>query len=264
MIYLDQISKTFPGGEIALRSTTLHFEKGSFTVLLGPSGAGKSTLLRTINLLHRPTSGRIRIEGLGYLERKQGLLLRRHRRSTAMIFQSHQLIGRFSALQNVVTGCLGQHGSLRTLLPFPRKDKFRALECLDRLGLLEKANERVDNLSGGQRQRVGIARGLVQQPQIMLADEPVASLDPATGTKTLSLLKGICKEDGLTAVVSLHQIEMALRYADRIVGLCRGEVIFDGPPGRLAEKDIDRIYKTKNESNTETDCKKSDSERYAA
>jgi phosphonate transport system ATP-binding protein len=245
MIELEQISKTFPGGETALHPTTLAFEKGSFTVLLGPSGAGKSTLLRMINLLHRPSSGRLRVEGFGQLEKASGLILRQHRRSTAMIFQSHQLIGRFSVLENVLIGCLGKHSSLRTLLPLSRKEIKNALGCLDRLEILDKANERVDNLSGGQRQRVGIARGLVQNPRIMLADEPVASLDPVTSEKTLKLMKTICKEDGLTAIVSLHQLDLAIRFADRIVALCKGRVIYDGLPESLDNTHIEKIYRSK-------------------
>jgi len=264
MIELDQISKTFPGGETALHPTTLTFEKGSFTVLLGPSGAGKSTLLRIVNLLHRPSSGQLSVEGLGSLEKTSGLTLRQHRRSTAMIFQSHQLIGRFSALENVMIGCLGQYGPFRTLLPLPKKEKIYALECLDRLEILEKANDRVDNLSGGQRQRVGIARGLVQNPRIMLADEPVASLDPASSEKTLMLMKTICKEDGLTAIVSLHQLELAIRFADRIIGLCKGEVIYDGPPDYLEKTHIAKIYGSIDSKQMGENAKDRTSEKHAA
>jgi phosphonate transport system ATP-binding protein len=233
----------------ALHSTNLEFETGSFNVLLGRSGAGKSTLLRCINLLNDPTTGEIDVEGLGVVN-KQRSIQRQHRRNTAMIFQQHQLVSRHSALQNVLMGRLGHYHPLRTLLPFPRADKLLALECLDRVGLIEKALERADNLSGGQQQRVGIARGLAQQPTVLLADEPVASLDPATSHRVLSLLHRICKEDGLTAIVSLHQVELSQEYADRIIGLAEGHVVFDSQKQVLDDVSIDRIYNGEPQADT--------------
>lgn len=203
-------------------------------------------------------------DGFGQLEKASGLILRQHRRSTAMIFQSHQLIGRFSVLENVLIGCLGKHSSLRTLLPLSRKEIKNALGCLDRLEILDKANERVDNLSGGQRQRVGIARGLVQNPRIMLADEPVASLDPVTSEKTLKLMKTICKEDGLTAIVSLHQLDLAIRFADRIVALCKGRVIYDGLPESLDNTHIEKIYRSKESQPAGESTTYGTSEKHAA
>jgi phosphonate transport system ATP-binding protein len=241
MIALRNISKQYSNGLRALHSTDLEFEAGSFNVLLGRSGAGKSTLLRCINLLNDPTTGEIDVEGLGIVNRQRSIQ-RQHRRNTAMIFQQHQLISRHTALQNVLIGRIGHYHPLRTLLPFPRADKLLALECLDRVGLIDKALERADNLSGGQQQRVGIARGLAQQPNILLADEPVASLDPATSHQVLSLLHKICKEDGLTAIVSLHQVELSQRYADRIIGLTEGHVVFDSQKQVLDEASINRIY----------------------
>ena len=160
--------------------------------------------------------------------------MRAHRRRTGMVFQQHQLIGRLSVLANVLTGRLGYHSGLRTLLPFSAAEKRLALAAIERVGLLDHALRRADQLSGGQQQRVGIARALAQQPAIVLADEPVASLDPATAERVLALLHRICREDGITAVVSLHQLEFARRFADRIVGLARGEVVFDGPPASSA------------------------------
>jgi phosphonate transport system ATP-binding protein len=241
MIALRDISMQYSNGLRALHSTDLEFEAGSFNVLLGRSGAGKSTLLRCINLLNDPTTGEIDVEGLGVVNKRRSIQ-RQHRRNTAMIFQQHQLITRHSALQNVLMGRLGHYHPLRTLLPFPRADKLLALECLDRVGLIEKALERADNLSGGQQQRVGIARGLAQQPDILLADEPVASLDPATSHQVLSLLHKICKEDGLTAIVSLHQVELSQEYADRIIGLADGHVVFDSQRQVLDDDSIDKIY----------------------
>lgn len=241
MISLNKISVEYQAGLVALQPTTLDFKKGKFTVLLGSSGAGKSSLLRCINALVRPTTGSIGVPEIGD-PLASFSALRRHRRNTAMIFQQHQLIGRLSVLQNVLVGRLGFHSTLRSLLPLPRADKHFALECLDRVGLFDKALQRVDNLSGGQQQRVGIARGLVQRPKIMLADEPVASLDPASSHRVLSLLRRVCKEDGLTAVVSLHQLEFAKEYADRIVALAEGHVIFDGTPPQLDDEICHQIY----------------------
>jgi len=241
MITMKQVSMGSPKGFVALNPTSLCFEKGSFTVLLGPSGAGKSTLLRCINFLNLPSSGTVSVEGLGLLNGNRGLL-RSHRRRTAMIFQQHQLIDRYTALDNVLIGRVGNHSALRTLFPLPQQDHLLALESLDRVGLLHKAMERVDKLSGGQQQRVGIARGLAQRPAIILADEPVASLDPATSEKVLSLLYSICKEDGLTAIVSLHQVELAKTYADRIIGLANGEVVFDGKSQDLTPELLETIY----------------------
>lgn len=240
MINLEQVSVTYPGGLTALQPTSIEFREGEITVLLGASGAGKSTLLRCLNYLTRPSSGTITVVGLGPLSQRSSLL--QHRRRTGMIFQQHQLIGRLSVLQNVLTGRLGYHSTLRSLLPLSRADQRIALEALERVGLLEKALERVDNLSGGQHQRVGIARAIAQQPAIVLADEPVASLDPHTAERVLDLLRAICTEDRIPAVVSLHQIELAKRFADRVVGISAGHVVYDGAPEALTDSDLRRIY----------------------
>jgi phosphonate transport system ATP-binding protein len=159
-----------------------------------------------------------------------------------MIFQQHQLISRHTAWENVLLGRLAYYSTWRSLLPLPRRDQVLALECLERVGLLDKAMERVDALSGGEQQRVGIARALAQQPRLILADEPVASLDPATAQKIMDLLQDICQQDGITAIVSLHQVEFALNYADRIVALAKGRVVFDGSPGDLTPARLEAIY----------------------
>ncbi|WP_371134534.1 phosphonate ABC transporter ATP-binding protein [Phreatobacter sp.] len=242
MITVEALSVSYGQAAPALKSTTLSFERGAFTVLLGASGAGKSTLLRALNGLVKPTSGKVVTADFGPLS--SGANLRSHRRRTGMIFQQHQLIGRSSVLENVLMGRLGYHNSLRTLFPFGRDERLRALSAIERVGLIEYALRRADQLSGGQQQRVGIARALVQQPDIILADEPVASLDPATAEAVLSLIHGIAKQDGLTAVVSLHQLDFARRFADRIIGLAHGEVVFDGKPTDLSELDITRLYQT--------------------
>jgi phosphonate transport system ATP-binding protein len=162
-----------------------------------------------------------------------------------MIFQQHQLIVTQTALKNVLLGRLGEYGSLRSLFPLPRHEQEFALECLERVGLLDKALERVDNLSGGQQQRVGIARAIAQKPQVILADEPVASLDPATADRVLSLLRSIAKEDVIPAIVSLHQVDLAREYADRIIGLSEGSVVFDGGPQKLSSDVLRQIYRKK-------------------
>ena len=242
MITVEAMSVSYGQAAPALKPTTLSFERGAFTVLLGASGAGKSTLLRALNGLVKPTSGTVTTADFGTLS--GGASLRNHRRRTGMIFQQHQLIGRSSVLENVLMGRLGYHGSLRTLLPPGREERLKALAAIERVGLIDYALRRADQLSGGQQQRVGIARALVQQPDVILADEPIASLDPATADAVLSLIHGIAKQDGLTAVVSLHQLDFARRFADRIIGLARGEVVFDGRPADLGELDITRLYQT--------------------
>ncbi|MBM3527194.1 MAG: phosphonate ABC transporter ATP-binding protein [Alphaproteobacteria bacterium] len=240
MIRTEQAEVVYPNGTRALAATSLTFAPGAFTVLLGPSGAGKSTLLRSLNGLVRLTAGKVVAEEADDLREPHAL--RRHRRRTGMVFQQHQLIGRATVLANVLTGRLGYHSGLRTLLPFSATEKRRALDAVARVGLIEYALRRCDQLSGGQQQRVGIARALVQEPALILADEPVASLDPATAERVLSLLHGICKADGIAAVVSLHQLEFARRFADRIVGLAKGAVVFDGSPSKLGRAETLRIY----------------------
>ncbi len=243
LMQLRELQVRFPGGTQALEPTTLSVAAGEFLVLLGASGAGKSTLLRCLNGLVQPTGGELRLQGApgGVLTPRH---LRAHRRACGMVFQQHHLIGRQSALANVLMGGLSRHHALRTLWPWGRAEQVRALECLDRVGLLDKALARADTLSGGQQQRVGIARALMQAPRLLLADEPVASLDPATAEGVMSLLHGICKSDQLTAVVSLHQVELARRFADRIVGLRGGRVVFDGPPAALTPEHESGLYTT--------------------
>ena len=249
MLRVNNISVIYPGGATALHSTSIDFSRSEFTVILGSSGAGKSTLLRCLNYLIQPTNGEIIVEGMGRLENNSQL--RKYRRRTAMIFQQHQLIARRSVLQNVLVGRIGYYSTVRSLFPLPKQEVHRALECLDRVGLLHKANERVDSLSGGEQQRVGIARALTQQPQLILADEPVASIDPVTATRVLSLLRTICKEDNIPAVVSLHQVDFARSYADRIIGLTNGRIVFDGRSEELTNDVLNQIYHNSESGNKE-------------
>lgn len=241
LLSLRDVAVTYPGGHAALLPTQLDLRAGSFVVLLGASGAGKSTLLRCLNGLVQPTAGSVSVSDLpGSL--LNGRSLREHRRRCGMVFQQHHLIGRLSVLDNVLMGRLGAQSAWASCWPWRRADKQQALAAIERVGLLDKALARADTLSGGQQQRVGVARALVQRPRLLLADEPVASLDPATARGVLRLLHDICRHDPLTAVVSLHQVELALEFADRIVGLRQGRVVFDGPPDQLTPAAQARLY----------------------
>ena len=242
MISLNKLGVTYPNGIEALHNISVQLNQGEFTVILGSSGAGKSTLLRCINFLTYPTSGKIIIEGNGDLNHPK--ILQKHRQRTGMIFQQHQLIPRQTALKNVLVGRLGYHSTLRSLFPLPKTDQYIALNCLERVGLLEKALTPVQALSGGQQQRVGIARALAQKPKFILADEPIASLDPASSHQVLSNLQKICQEDRIGALISLHQVDLALQYAQRIIGLGKGTILFDCNPSEIKKQQLEEIYQT--------------------
>jgi phosphonate transport system ATP-binding protein len=240
VVHTDAVAVVYNNGVKALQATSVGFRKAEFTVLLGASGAGKSTLLRTLNGLIKPSSGKVVSSLSGDIARLAGL--REHRRQTGMIFQQHHLIGRLSVLDNVLLGRLGYYSAWATLVPWSRAEKECALAAIERVGLLDRALQRADQLSGGQQQRVGIARALSQQPKLLLADEPIASLDPATSEHLLGLLHGICRNDGLTVIVSLHQVDFARRFADRIVGLKAGAVVFDGTAEQLSDDLAQSLY----------------------
>jgi len=239
-IELTNVEVTYGKEFLALKPVDIAFYDDQITVLLGPSGAGKSTLLRAINHLVRPSAGTVAVRDVGPL--KSAKAVRAHRQRTGMVFQQHQLIARLTALQNVLLSRVGTYSFLRSLLPLPASEREWALECLDRVDLFDKALQRCDALSGGQQQRVGIARAIAQQPHIILADEPVASLDPASSVRVLTLLRDVCRQDGIPAIISLHQLEYARQFADRIVGLSHGAVVFDGPPSGLTEQMLEQIY----------------------
>jgi phosphonate transport system ATP-binding protein len=236
------LTKTYPNGTRALSGIDLECERGEFAVLIGLSGSGKSTLLRCINRLVEPTSGTITFDGLD-VTAAQGAALRRIRRRIGMIFQQFNLVRRNSVFANVLAGRLGYRSLWRTLTFRPtRQDIALAFENLERVGIVDKAYARADSLSGGQQQRVGIARALMQQPDLMLADEPVASLDPATSHSVMKYLEEINKRDGITVICSLHFLSLARRYGTRVIALKGGAIAFDGKPVEIDERRFRDIY----------------------
>lgn len=242
MIEFHDVSKVYPNGTIGLNKLNFTIHKGEFVVIVGLSGAGKSTLLRSINRLHEITTGEISIDGKSITAAK-GKELRHIRRDIGMIFQSFNLVKRSSVLRNVLSGRVGYHSTLRTVLGlFPNQDVKLALNALDRVNILEKAYSRADELSGGQQQRVSIARALAQEAKVILADEPVASLDPLTTKQVMDDLKRINQDLGITTVVNLHFIDLAREYATRIIGLRAGEIVFDGTVEEATDEVFAEIY----------------------
>lgn len=240
MIDIRGLSKSYGDFE-ALHHIDLHVERGEFVVILGASGAGKSTLLRCINQLTLPTRGEVRVDGKAAAGDRASV--RRLRRDVAMIFQHYNVVPRLSVLKNVLTGRLGSiSGPLSWLQLFPAADITLARECLARVGLEQKEDVRTDTLSGGQKQRVGIARALAQQPKVILADEPVASLDPKTSRTVLEYLLQASRDFGITVLCNLHQVEYAREFGQRIVGVAHGRVVFDGPPQQLTDDVLHLIY----------------------
>src|SRR5712692_7860815 len=242
IVSIKDLVKTYPSGTRALDGISLDIQRGEFVVLIGLSGSGKSTLLRCINRLVEPTSGRIVFDGTD-VTAASGAELRRIRRRIGMIFQQFNLVKRVSVFGNVLAGRLGYRSSWRTIVSRPSRDDVAlAFENLGRVGIVDKAYARADALSGGQQQRVGIARALMQQPELMLADEPVASLDPATSHSVMKYLEEINKKDGITVICSLHFLSLARRYGTRVVALKGGTVAFDGRPADIEERRFKEIY----------------------
>lgn len=242
LLEIEALVKLYPGGIRALDRVSLSVEKGEFLVVIGLSGSGKSTLLRCINRLIEPSSGRISFDGADVL-RAGSAELRRLRSQIGMIFQHFNLVKRRSVMENVLNGALGsERGALATLGLFSRERRDEALAALARVGIEHLAWQRGDELSGGQMQRVAIARALMQRPKLLLADEPVAALDPATSDSVMAHLERLNKEDGLTVVASLHFLSLARRYATRVVALRDGRIAFDGPPGEIDAARFASIY----------------------
>lgn len=242
MIVFDHVSKTYPNGYQALKDINLTIEQGEFVAIIGLSGAGKSTLVRTINRMHDITDGTLTVDGVNVMELK-GARLRQFRRNIGMIFQSFNLVTRTTVIKNVLTSRVPELPFWRALLgAYPKKDKLEALEALDKVGILDKAFVRADQLSGGQQQRVALARTLAQNPKIILADEPVASLDPVTAKQVMDDFRRINREMNISVLINIHHVDLALQYADRVIGIKAGEVVYDGPASEVNEAVLAEVY----------------------
>ena len=242
MLSVENLTKTYDNKVLALDNVSFQAPPGQFLVVIGLSGSGKSTLLRCINRLVEPTSGRIIWKGVDVTAASQDEL-RHIRRRIGMIFQQFNLVTRSSVLTNVLSGRLGYVNPAWSLINrFPKEDVERARQKLDRVGIADKATSRADELSGGQQQRVGIARALMQEPELMLADEPVASLDPVLAHSIMQYLEQINKEDGVTVICSLHFLDLVQRYADRVIALKDGKLVFEGLPHEIDDRRFKDIY----------------------
>ncbi|MYL22924.1 phosphonate ABC transporter ATP-binding protein [Vreelandella massiliensis] len=242
MLTLNGVGKRYSTGDRALNNIELTLPNGQVMALIGPSGAGKSTLIRCVNRLVEPSEGNIRLDGME-LTSLSGQKLRQARRAMGMIFQEYALVDRLSVMENVLSGRLGYVGFWRSFARrYPQEAVAEAFRLLERVGLAHAMDKRADALSGGQRQRVGIARALLQSPKLLLVDEPTASLDPKTSRQIMRLIRELCAERGLAAIINIHDVALAQQFADRIVGLRAGEIVFDGPPSELTAEMLTTIY----------------------
>ena len=242
MIKFEHVSKTYPNGVKGLQDINLEIEDGEFVGIIGMSGAGKSTFIRTINRLNDITEGKLTVDGVE-ISNLKGKALRRFRRKGGMIFQSYNLVPRITVIRNVMSSLVPDMPLWRVILGlFSKNDKMRALEALDRISMLDKAFVRTDQLSGGQQQRVSLARTLAQNPSVLLADEPVAALDPVTAHEVMDDFKRINDELGQTVLINIHHVDLALDYAKRIIGIRSGRVVYDGPVSGVTQEILDNIY----------------------
>ena len=242
MIHFENVSKRYPNGFEALKHVDLSIEQGEFVAIIGLSGAGKSTLIRTINRMHDITEGKLTVDDVDVMG-LQGKALRSFRRRIGMIFQSFNLITRTTVIKNVLTAFVPDMPWWRAVFGiYTKEEKLKALEALDKVGILDKAFVRADQLSGGQQQRVALARTLAQDPQIILADEPVASLDPVTAKQVMDDFRHINEDMGITILINIHHVELALQYAERVIGIRAGEVVYDGPAAKVDQAVLDSIY----------------------
>lgn len=239
---LNNLTKRYPTGDLALDNVTLDIPEGEVLALIGPSGAGKSTLIRCVNRLVEPTSGEVKLGDLE-IARLGSAKLRLARRKMGMIFQEYALVERLTVMENVLSGRLGYVGFWASWFRrFPQEDISNAFRLLERVGLAGMEDKRADALSGGQRQRVGIARALIQDPDILLVDEPTASLDPKTSRQTMRLIDELCRERGLTAVINIHDVPLAKMFAQRVIGLQAGRIVYDGSAEGLTPDTLTQIY----------------------
>jgi phosphonate transport system ATP-binding protein len=242
LLTLEKLTKRYATGDLALDHVDLQVPAGQVMALIGPSGAGKSTLIRCVNRLVEPTGGTVQLDGTDLTSLGSGAL-RRARRRMGMIFQEYALVERLTVMENVLSGRLGYVGFWSSWFRrFPRKDLEEAFRLLDRVGLAHMADKRADALSGGQRQRVGIVRALMQDPKLLLVDEPTASLDPKTSRQIMRLIVELCAERGLAAIINIHDVALAQQFARRIVGLRAGRIVFDGPAEELGTEALTAIY----------------------
>ena len=251
MIEFKNVKKVYPDGLVALKHINLTINDGDFVSIIGLSGAGKSTLLRTINKMHDIQEGQILVDvnddkkelNTNYEAELQVKEFRLLRRNIGMIFQSFNLVKRSSVYKNVLSGRIGYHNWIETICGiYTKREKMLALQSIDSLGILNKSYVRADNLSGGQQQRVALARALTQEPSLILADEPVASLDPITTISVMNDFKKINKEKGITIVANMHHVDLALKYSNRIIGIKAGEIVFDGTPDQVNDEVLQKIY----------------------
>jgi len=244
VLSVKNISKTYNNGTKALKNVSFDIKRGEFVVVIGPSGSGKSTLLRSLNRLVDITEGEIEVDGQS-LTKASGRKLRAVRRRVAMVFQHANLVDRLTVLQNVLHGRIGHMSTLAGMFGrYKEADKRTAVDLLSEIELTEQMYNRASELSGGQKQRVGIARAIIQDPAVLLCDEPIASLDPSVSRVIMEMIYKMTADRGITTIVNLHQIDVAMKYATRIIGLHKGELVFDGTPAQLDKETIELIYNT--------------------
>ena len=242
MIKFERVNKVYPNGLHALKNISLEINQGEFVAIIGLSGAGKSTLLRTINRMHDISEGSLTVDG-EEVNSLKGKELRKFRRKVGMVFQSFNLVTRTTVINNVLTSRVPGMPLWKSIIGlYSKEDNVHTLEALDKVGILDKAYVRADQLSGGQQQRVALARTLAQKPEIILADEPVAALDPITATAVMDDFKKINKELNMSVLINIHHVDLALKYADRVIGIKAGEIVYDGPSKDVDSEVLKQIY----------------------
>ena len=242
MIKFENVNKVYPNGYHALKNISLEINQGEFVAIIGLSGAGKSTLLRTINRMHDITDGSLVVNNQE-VKNLKGKELRKFRRKLGMVFQSFNLVTRTTVIKNVLTSRVPDMPLINSIIGlYSKEDKIIALEALDKVGILDKAYVRADQLSGGQQQRVALARTLAQKPEIILSDEPVAALDPITAVQVMDDFKKINKEMNISVLINIHHVDLALKYADRVIGIKAGEIVYDGPSNEVDNEILKQIY----------------------